>query len=302
MKKILVTGGAGFVGSHLVEELVMLGHSVTIVDDLSNGNLQNISSVKDKIHFVHGDVSKPLLVQGDYDAIFHFACFPRSQSFVNPQRDIEVNVIGMVNVLELARKNSAKVIFSSNSGIYDTSKIPINESTPDSPKTPYDLDKLQAENYLRLYNKTYGVKYVIFRFATVYGPRQKVSQEWKPIVMEFITKLKNREPPTIYWDGEQTRDFIYVKDVVKALTLALDCKKAENETMILGSGKETSINELYCIVSRLMNVSIEPKRGPMQLGDIRRMLYDCRKAQGILGWRPEVTLEQGITEILNLTK
>jgi len=221
---------------------------------------------------------------------------------MNPQRDVEVNVIGMVNVLELARKSGAKVIFSSNSGIYDASKIPINESTPDNPKTPYDLDKLQAENYLKLYNKTYGINYVIFRFATVYGPRQKVSQEWKPIIMEFITKLKNGEAPTIYWDGEQTRDFIYVKDVVSALVLAIDVDDAENETMILGSGKEISINELYRTVSRLMNVDIEPKRGPMQLGDIRRMLYDCKKAQRILGWRPEVTLEQGIIEILNQAK
>ncbi|MBS7614767.1 NAD-dependent epimerase/dehydratase family protein [Candidatus Bathyarchaeota archaeon] len=301
MKRILVTGGAGFVGSHLVDELVMLGHNVTVVDDLSNGTLQNISLVRDRICFVQCDVSKPLLMQGDYDVIFHLACFPRSQSFVNPRRDVEVNVIGMVNVLELARKDDAKVIFSSNSGIYDTSKIPINERTLDNPKTPYDLDKLQAENYLRLYNKTYGVKYVVFRFATVYGPRQRVSQEWKPVIMEFITKLKNREPPTIYWDGEQTRDFIFVKDIVRALVLAVDVKEAENETMILGSGKETSINELYCTVSRLMNAYIKPKRGPMQLGDIRRMLYDCRKAQRILGWHPEVTLKQGITEILNQT-
>jgi len=302
MKEILVTGGAGFVGSHLVEELVRLGHSVTVVDNLSNGNLQNINLVRDKVCFIQCDVSKPLPIQRDHEVIFHLACFPRSQSFMNPQRDVEVNVIGMVNVLELARKNGAKVIFSSNSGIYDTSKIPINESTPDNPKTPYDLDKLQAENYLKLYNKTYGINYVIFRFATVYGPRQKVSQEWKPIIMEFITKLKNGEAPTIYWDGEQTRDFIYVKDVVSALVLAIDVEDAENETMILGSGKETSINELYRTVSRLMNVDIEPKSGPMQLGDIRRMLYDCKKAQRILGWRPEVTLEQGINEVLNQTK
>ncbi len=105
------------------------------------------------------------------------------------------------------------------------------------------MDKLQAENYLKLYNKTYGIKYVVFRFATVYGTRQKVSPEWKPIVMEFVTKLKNKETPTIYWDGEQTRDFINVKDIVKALILAIKNKKAVNETMILGSGKETSINE-----------------------------------------------------------
>ena len=299
MKRIFVTGGAGFIGSHLVEELVKLGHDVTVVDSLSTGKLQNLDAVKDKLNFQKNDVSELPSFQDDFDVIYHLACFPRSQSFVNPQRDVEVNVIGMVNILELAKKNKAKVIFSSNSGIYDTSKIPIDENTPDNPKTPYDLDKLQAENYLKLYNKTYGIKYVVFRFATVYGTRQKVSPEWKPIVMEFVTKLKNKETPTIYWDGEQTRDFINVKDIVKALILALKNEKAVNETMILGSGKETSINELYGIVSRLMDVTITPIRKPMQLGDIKRMLYDCKKAQKILGWKPEIALEEGITEIIN---
>ncbi len=297
--KILVTGGAGFVGSHLVDRLVKLGHDVTVVDNLSNGDRRNLGDVKEKIRFLKNDVSKIKSINANFDVFYHLACFPRSQSFVNPRRDVEVNVIGMVNILELARKNNAEVIFSSNSGIYDTSKIPIDENTSDNPKTPYDLDKLQAENYLKLYNKTYGIKYVIFRFATVYGTRQKVSPEWKPVVMEFVTKLKKKEPPTIYWDGEQTRDLINVKDVVEALTLTLENEKAVKETMILGSGRETSINELYRIVSNLLGVATVPIRKLMQLGDIRRMLYDCRKAQKILGWKPKITLEEGVTEIIN---
>jgi UDP-glucose 4-epimerase len=299
MKRILVTGGAGFIGSHLVEELVKLGNNVTVIDDLSNGRIENLAYIKDRITFLKNDVSKLTGLQANFDVIYHLACFPRSLSFENPQRDVEVNVIGMVNVLELARKSEAKVIFSSNSGIYDTSKVPIDENTPDNPKTPYDLDKLQAENYLKLYNKTYGIKYVIFRFATVYGTRQRVSPTWKPVVMEFITKLKNKETPIIYGDGEQTRDFINVKDIVKALILALENEKAVNETLILGSGKETSINELYGLISRLLGVTIIPIHKPAQLGDVRRMLYDCKKAQNILGWKPEISLEEGITEIIN---
>ena len=215
MKRVLVTGGAGFIGSHLVERLVDLNHEVVVLDDLSNGNLQNLKNVREEINLIKQDVSVPFLLP-DLNVIFHLACFPRSRSFENPRRDIEVNVIGMINVLELARKNDAEVIFSSNSGIYDTSRIPIDENTPDDPKTPYDLDKLQAENYMKLYGNTYGIEYVIFRFATVYGPRQNVSPEWKPVVMEFISKVQKRQAPTIYWDGEQTRDFIYVDDIVKA--------------------------------------------------------------------------------------
>jgi len=293
MKRILVTGGAGFIGSHFVEKLVDLNHGVIVLDDLSNGNLQKLKNVQDKITFVKRDVSKPFRLKG-LDVICHLACFPRSRSFQNPQRDVEVNVIGMVNVLEAARKNNAKVVFSSNSGIYDTSRIPIDENSPDKPKTPYDLDKLQAENYMKLYGETFGIEYVIFRFATVFGARQSISPEWKPVVMEFISKLHRKQRPTIYWDGEQTRDFIHVEDVVNALVLALENKNANGETMILGSGKETSINKLYRLISRLLETNIEPIREPKQLGDIRRMRYNCEKAKRILEWEPKISLNEGL--------
>jgi UDP-glucose 4-epimerase len=295
MKRILVTGGAGFIGSHLVERLVGLNHEVVVLDDLSNGNLQNLKNVRDQITFIKHDVSMPFSLSS-LNAIFHLACFPRSRSFENPRRDIEINVIGMINVLELARKNEAKVIFSSNSGIYDTSRIPIDENTPDDPKTPYDLDKLQAENYMKLYGNTYGIGYVIFRFATVYGPRQNVSPEWKPVVMEFVSKLRKKQAPTIYWDGKQTRDFIFVDDIVNALILSLE--SANGETIILGSEKETSINELYKLVSDLCGIYIEPSRKPKKLGDIRRMRYECKKANMMLGWKAYTPIQEGIRKII----
>jgi UDP-glucose 4-epimerase len=302
--RILVGGGAGFVGSHLVERLVKEGHEVDVIDDLSNGKLENLQSVREKIRFFKLDVSQPFadrFSKQHFDFIYHLPCFPRSQSFENPRRDVEVNVIGMVNALELARKHKSTVIFSSNSGIYDTSKIPIDEKTADNPKTPYDLDKLQAENFMKLYREVYGVEFVIFRFATVYGPRQSLSPTWKPVVLEFIAQVMKGQRPTIYWDGEQTRDFIYVADLVDALVLALD-QKAAGETLILGSGKETSINQLFQTVSRLLKVDVEPIREPKKLGDIRRMRYDCRKAERILGWKAQTTLEQGIERIIAADK
>jgi UDP-glucose 4-epimerase len=297
---VLVTGGAGFIGSHLVEKLVTLRHNVTVLDDLSNGHLHNLDRVKNKIVFVKDDVSKTdwMYSSPKFDVIYHLACFPRSMSFQNPQRDVEVNVIGMINTLELARRSKAKVIFSSNSGIYNTSKLPINEETPDNPKTPYDLDKLQSEKYLKLYNQAYEVPFVIFRFATVYGSRQRVSENWKPVIMEFVTKLKNRITPTIYWDGEQTRDFVYVDDVVDALVLSLDWEKAIGKTMILGTGKETSINEVYKIVSDLLDVDVPPNRAPKQLGDIKNMRYDCRKAKLLLSWEAKTPVKEGIKKIM----
>lgn len=300
--RICVSGGAGFIGSHLVERLVSKGNKVIVVDDLSNGTINNLSQVQQKITFLRRDVSIPFYKEFPQstkaDTIFHLACFPRSMSFENPTRDVEVNINGMVNVLELARKTGAKVIFSSNSGIYDTSKLPINEEAEDTPKTPYDLNKLTSERYLKLYNETYGVPYTIFRFATVYGPRQKTSPEWKPVVIEFIDKLSKGETPTIFWDGEQTRDFINVGDIVNALVLAIDSEKSNGETMILGSGKETSINQLYKIICTQLGVNIEPERGPKALGDIARMRYDCSKAHRILGWKPRISLEEGVAKLV----
>jgi len=268
--------------------------------------MKNLKKVIHKIIFLKHDVSKPFydidFNVSRVDMIYHLACFPRSQSFVNPTRDVEVNVNGMVNALEIARRNGAKVIFSSNSGIYDTSKIPINEEAEDRPKTPYDLNKLMAERYLKLYQETYGVPHVIFRFATVYGPRQQVSPEWKPVVMEFIDKLSRNTPPTIYWDGEQTRDFIYVGDLVEALVKSMNVKNALGETMILGSGEETSINQLYKSVCDQLGVNITPKHGPKALGDIQRMCYNCNKAKKILGWKSHTTLNEGIENIIKEMK
>ena len=289
--RILITGGAGFIGSHLAEALVGEGHDISILDDLSNGTINNLASIHGHYKFIRGDVAINGTITKDYEAIFHLACWPRSRSFSDPFRDVEVNINGMVNVLEIARRSDAKVIFSSNSGIYGTCKLPITEDSPDDPKTPYDLNKLTAEKYLELYYKTYGIDYTIFRFATVYGPRQRTSEEWKPVVMEFIDKLSQGLTPTIYWNGEQTRDFIYVDDIVKNLVSAL--KWTLKGPIILATGKETSINELYDIISRKLNVAIQPRRAPMVLGDIPRMQY---KENGYA----QITVEEGINRIMRV--
>ena len=294
--KILITGGAGFIGSLLAEALVKGEHDVTVLDDLSNGTISNLDSIQGAYKFIRGDVAKNGTITEKYETIYHLACWPRSRSFSDPFRDVEVNVNGMVNVLEAARKSDAKVIFSSNSGIYDTSKLPITEGNPDNPKTPYDLNKQTAERYLELYYRTYGIDYTIFRFATVYGPRQRTSEEWKPVVIEFIDKLSQGLPPTIYWNGEQTRDFIYVDDIVNNLVSARKWMKQKGP-IILATGKETSINELYDIISRKLNVAIQPIRAPMVLGDIPRMQYEDNGyaltpiGEGIdqiLKWRQEI--------------
>ncbi|MCQ5373706.1 MAG: GDP-mannose 4,6-dehydratase [Candidatus Methanomethylicia archaeon] len=300
MRKILVTGGAGFVGSHLSKKLSEMNFDVIVIDDLSNGRRENLEGVKHR--FFRLDVSKKShfikfsqMIE-HVDVIYHLACHPRSLSFQNPWKDVSVNVKGIINVLEYAKKihPPPKIIFSSNSGIYGTPhKLPIDESMPDQPSTPYDVDKLAAEYFLKIYHDAYHIPITIFRFATVYGSRQRVSRKWKPVIAEFVIKMLKHIPPTIEGDGCQTRDFIHVSDVVNALVRAMDIDTGKS-VLILSSNTETSINDLYKTISNILGFDAPPKKAPPKLGDVRRMWYDNSKAKRILNWEPKTTLRDGI--------
>lgn len=300
--RILVSGGAGFIGSYLVERLVKEGHEVTVIDDLSNGSLENLKSVKHKIKLIIDDVSS-ISARNTLNpqVIYALHCFPRSLSFDNPQKDVRVNVIGTLNLLELAKRTKAKIVFASNTGIYGRvpySYLPITEDCEDQPCTPYDLDKQVVEKYLKLYKETFNLEYVIFRFATVYGSRQKVSANWKPVVKQFLSQVSCGETVTIDGDGSQTRDFIYVKDLVNALVKALECKEASGETMILSTNKETSINKLFKMVCQVTGKNAPHVFGPRRLDDIQRMIYSYEKVEKLLGWKPQYSLEAGLKEML----
>jgi len=293
-----VTGGAGFIGSHLVEELVKMSIKVTIVDNLSNGSKENLREVWKDIRFIQEDISKDnLSVEGDFDVIFHLAAHPRSFSLIDPYRNIEVNVKGTLNILEIARRNGCKVIYTSNSGIYGEPKfLPVNESHPDDPNTPYDVTKLAAEDLVKIYHRIYGVPCVIFRLATVYGERQRVNEKlkWRPVVPEFVGKVLNNESPVIHGDGEQTRDFIYVEDVIKGLILGAKSSKGNGEVMILSTGKETSINKLLKEIMTITGIDVEPRYEPPLPGDIRRMVYSFNKAKTLINYEPSYSLEMGL--------
>jgi UDP-glucose 4-epimerase len=306
--RFLCIGGAGFIGSHLCDALVERGADVLVLDDLSNGTKANLKDyIKEKtISFNKGDIAHSLFLNFDYkiDGIFHLACWPRSLSLADPDRDVEVNALGTIHALELARKTGAKVVFTSNSGIYGNPEyLPIDEKHPDKPSTPYDANKLVSEYYMKIYHRIYGVPIAICRLATVYGPRQRIKPGWAPVIPEFATKLSKGEAPTIYWDGEQTRDLIYVKDVVQGLIKAYEADTGD-ETYILSTGVETSINQIYRTVA--MGIfcprDIQPRRAPMVPGDIRRMLLSYAKAEARFGFKPEYTLEQGIENYLTWFK
>lgn len=298
MRDALITGGAGFIGSHLVESLLQKGVQITVVDDLSNGSFENLRPFINDITFINMDISKNKFeVIGDFDVIFHLATHPRSFSLMDPYRNIEVNAKGMLNVLELARKKGSKVVYTSNSGIYgEPHYLPVDENHPDDPKTPYDVTKLAAEYLAKIYYKIYDVPCIIFRLATVYGERQRVNEKlnWRPVIAEFAKKVLNNESPTIYGNGEQTRDFIYVKDVVKGLLLGAESDSGNGEVILLSTEKETSINQLLREIMEITGINVKPIYGPSVPGDIFRMVYSYKKAKRLLGYEPSYSLQMGL--------
>ena len=312
MTKAIVTGGAGFIGSHLVEKLVEEGAKVTVIDDLSNGNLSNLKVVRGKISFLKRDVRKGfyLAPQTGFDELYHLICYPRQISFGDPIKDMQVNIGTAIRSLEFARASGAKMLFTSNTGIVSKpDKLPLDEQSPPNPLTPYDCHKLTVEHLLRTYSKYYGVKTVTVRFASVYGPRQRVNKElgWHPVIPEFCSKLLIGEAPTINGDGNQTRDFLNVHDAVRGVIQAMrsDNQKANNGGMfILGTGKETSIGMIFEQIATLL---AKPHRflsdfhvhGPPKPEDITRMLYDYTKAKNTFGFTPQVQLKDGLREVVD---
>ncbi|MBI2184732.1 MAG: GDP-mannose 4,6-dehydratase [Thaumarchaeota archaeon] len=309
MKNILVTGGAGFIGSHLVDQLIALGHKVAIVDNLSTGRESNLIQAKNKVKLVNIDLASSYenvrkhLASSIPDVIYHLACHPRQNSFADPWRDLDVNQKSTISILELAKQNKAKVIYSSNSGIYGIGegRLPIDEGFPDDPATPYDVHKLASENEIRVYSKTFGVPCTIFRFATVYGPRQRSTSNWKPVIAEFTEKLLRNEASEIWGDGESTRDFIYVSDIVDALITAMSTR-TDSRPIILSTNTETSVNHLYNTLSKILKTEIKPRRSEAKPGEIRRMLLDNNRAKKMLGWQPKVTLEEGLKSVVDWMK
>lgn len=306
--KFLVTGGCGFVGSYLVEQLVGRGNDVSVVDHLSNGSMKNIESVKDKISFYNYNVQdiKPTTFPIKFDGIFHLATHPRSNSFTNPLQDIEINCKGMIRVLELAKENNSKVVFTSNAGIYSSmdAEIPITENYPDRPSTPYDANKLVSEYYCKIYHKAFGIRCAIVRFATVYGYKQKVNEKlnWKPLVATFINQMLENKQVYINGDGHQTRDLVYVKDAVQGVIGSMDSKVENADVSIISSDTETSILQVFQIIKEKIKYKKEPIFNEPLLGDIRRMRYSYKKAEHTRGYKPRFDLDYGISELIKLWK
>jgi UDP-glucose 4-epimerase len=284
----VVTGGAGFIGSNLVDALVGRGDDVVVVDDLSSGKRDFVDPAAS---FVEADIRDGIDARGA-DVVFHLAAQADVQTSVRrPDHDAAVNVVGTVRVLEAARAAGAQVVFSSTGGaIYGECDAPAPESAPRRPLSPYGIAKLCAEEYLAGWNRIHGTNHVALRFGNVFGPRQDSSLEGG-VVSIFLERFARGEETVIFGDGGQTRDFVFVGDVVEALLAAVG---QAGDVFNVGTGEETTVLELHRLCAKVAGVAAEPRLEAERLGDARRSVLDVSHAAEVLGWRPRIPLEDGL--------
>jgi UDP-glucose 4-epimerase len=294
--RVLVTGGAGFIGSHLTDALLERGDEVTVVDDLSTGRAtrlhENVALHQKNI--VHTEQLAEVIDHAKPQLICHLAAQIDVRTSVSfPTSDARANIIGTINVLEAARKADTRVLFCSSGGaLYGRdASIPSPENAPTMPESPYGMAKYCAEQYVGLYNRLHGTCHAILRLANVYGPRQHPSGE-AAVVPSFCSRVLRGEQPIIYGDGKQTRDFIYVGDVVDAFLAAADY--GISGTWNIGSGVEVSVLRLARIVSEISGRPFEPEFAPPRLGELNRSAVSIDLARSVLNWRPATTLSEGV--------
>ncbi|MDK2814152.1 MAG: UDP-glucose 4-epimerase [Thermoanaerobacter sp.] len=297
--KILVTGGAGFIGSHIVDLLIENGYEVVIVDNLSTGKEEFINK---KAIFYKKDITDDDLYEifekekPDY-VVHQAAQIDVQRSIDDPVFDAKVNVLGTVNLLECCRKSGVKkIVYASSAAVYGNPEyLPIDEVHKINPISYYGISKHTAEHYFEVYSQLYDLKYTILRYANVYGIRQDPKGEGG-VISIFIDKMLKGERPIIFGDGNQTRDFVYVKDVAKANLLALE--KGDSEVVNISTNKATSINKLVELMNEIMNTSLEPIYAEPRKGDIVHSYLDNKKALEVLGWKPEYSLKDGLRETI----
>lgn len=297
MEKVLVTGGAGFIGSHISDALVARGYNVHVLDDLSSGRRENVPADA-TLHVL--DIRDPqvhdLFARERFDLMVHHAAqMDVRRSVADPSFDADVNVRGLLNLMEAGRRNGLKkVVFASTGGaIYgEPNSVPQDESHTLQPLSPYGITKLASEKYLHYYFNEYGIPYVALRYGNVYGPRQNPHGE-AGVIAIFTTKLLDGDRPVINGDGEQTRDYVFVGDVVAANLAAL--VYAEPDLINIGTSRETTVNELFRILRDLVDPAVPETHGPGKPGEQRRSVLDVSKARRLFDWAPSVDLRTGLS-------
>lgn len=300
MSRVFVTGGCGFIGSHLVDALLDEGHEVVIVDNLATGKLENIEHVLDKVDFHKEDIRdlgmlRKLIESVDY--VYHEAALgsvPRSVA--DPSTTNDVNVTGTLNVLIAAREAGVKrVIFASSSSVYgDTPILPKIETMRPMPMSPYAVSKLSGETYMQAFYHSYGLETVSLRYFNVFGPRQDPNSQYAAVIPIFVRALLNGDSPVIYGDGTQSRDFTYVQNVVEANLLAMKARETHGEAVNVACGEARTINELLSSLCKRCGTGTQAIYAESRRGDVKHSLADFAAANKLLGYSPVVTFSEGI--------
>ena len=296
--RVLVTGGAGFIGSHVVDAYVTAGHDVIVVDDFSTGKQKNRNP---RARFIQADIQDPavrrLIVKEQVEVLNHHAAqMDVRRSVADPLFDARINLLGLLNILEGAREAGVKkVIFASSGGtVYgEQEAFPASEEHPTRPISPYGVSKRAGEHYLYFYSVEYGIPYIALRYANVYGPRQDPHGE-AGVVAIFTLRLLSGAQPIINGDGKQTRDYVFVRDVVQANLAALQV--AYTGPLNIGTGSEIDVNQLFAQLRALTNPSVPEVHGPAKPGEQRRSVLSWQRAAEVLGWRPETSLVDGLRQ------
>ncbi len=302
MANVMVTGGAGFIGSNIVDLLIEKGYNAAIVDNLSNGKKKNLDK---RVKFYKSDICnsnlKKIFKKENPEFVIHLAAQVNvRKSILNPEFDANVNVMGSINLLECCKSfNVKKIVYASSGGaVYgEPQYLPADESHPINPISPYGASKHAVEHYLELYWKNFGIDYVSLRYSNVYGPRQDPFGEGGVIAI-FAGRFLGNNVPVIFGDGEQTRDFVYVGDVANANLISIN-KKADTKIFNIGAGIETSVNEISEKLQNILNSGISPVHGDAIKGEVRRIYLDVRLAKKELGWKAETTLDEGLRKTID---
>ena len=301
--KVVVTGGAGFIGSNLTEELVRRGFDVKVIDNLTTGNIRNLEAVKDKITFIKGDIRNFELLKNEFrntEYVFHQAALTSvPESIDNPILVNDVNANGTLNVLIAARDcNVKRVIFASSCAVYGNHEEKINEKLQTEPISPYAVTKSVGEYYSKIFHRVYGLETVSLRYFNVFGPKQNPDSEYAAVIPNFIKKIMNELQPVIFGDGTQTRDFIFVQNVVDANILACKIKNSGGEAFNIGSGSPTNLLSLVASINKVLGKKINPYFTKPKQGDIKHSLADISKAKKILGYEPRISFEEGLKKTI----
>lgn len=305
MARVLVTGGAGFIGSHLAHALVQRGDQVRILDNFSTGNAANLAGIEANIELLDGDIRRRADVieaVTDVEIVFHEAALVSvPESIADPKTCFDINVDGTIQLMEAARSAGVqRVVMASSAAVYGSlNDLPLKESGPTQCLSPYAASKLFNEVLAGLYSLTYGLPSVALRYFNVYGPRQSPNSAYAAAIPKFITQLTKQQSPVVYGDGKQTRDFVYVGDVVRANLLAAEAKGVEGQVFNVCSGSEIGLLDLLDVLYSILPKAPDPRFEPTRLGDVPRSVGDPEKAAQAMGFRPQTMLQDGLRACLD---